>query len=115
MNRPPIVPAILGIVFAALLWAATDGLAAEEGSRTWLETWRKNNPQWRALHLIGPQPQRLDVTKELITTGSEGTRPMMTLDMSGTKAALNNNLPESILTWRLSLWHPPQYARGRSC
>jgi hypothetical protein len=34
---------------------------------------------------------------------------------AGPKAALNNNLPESILTWRLSLWHPPQYARGRSC
>jgi hypothetical protein len=68
MNRLRNVPAILGIVFAALLWAATDGLAAEGNSRTWLETWRKNNPQWRALHLIGPQPQRLDVTKELITT-----------------------------------------------
>jgi hypothetical protein len=51
-----------------LLSTTADNTAAEPGPRTWLETWRKNNPQWRSLHLIGPQPQRLDVTKELITT-----------------------------------------------
>jgi hypothetical protein len=68
MNRPRTVLPIWVAAVWALLWAAADGPAAEEGSRTWLGTWRKDNPQWRALHLIGPQPQRLDVTKELVTT-----------------------------------------------
>ena len=52
----------------ALCLATAIGTAAEPASRAWLENWQQNNPTWRALHLIGPQPQRLDVTKELITT-----------------------------------------------
>jgi len=51
-----------------LLCSATVGQASDEATSTWLDNWRKDNPQWRALHLIGPQPQRLDITKELITT-----------------------------------------------
>ena len=48
--------------------AVATAAAAEPGPGTWLANWQKNNPAWRALHLIGPQPQRLDVTSELITT-----------------------------------------------
>lgn len=68
MNRPRTFLTMWRVAVVTLVLAAADGLAAVGDSRPWLETWRKNNPQWRALHLIGPQPQRLDVTRELITT-----------------------------------------------
>jgi len=59
---------VVATAIAALGQAASACLAAEPTSRTWLEVWQKNNPTWRALHLIGPQAQRMDVTKELLTT-----------------------------------------------
>jgi hypothetical protein len=39
---------------------------ATAADKTWLADWQKKNTSWRALHLIGPQPQRLDVTRQLI-------------------------------------------------
>lgn len=68
MNRTHRFLTIWGAAAITLVLAVTNGFASEEDSRTWLEAWRRDNPQWRALHLIGPQPQRLDVTRELITT-----------------------------------------------
>ena len=41
-------------------------LAAEPDKRAWLENWQKQNPKWRALHLIGPRPELLPVTKQLV-------------------------------------------------
>ena len=68
MQRTQMTLAFLAMAVVALCWAAAIGTAAEPASRTWLENWQKNNPTWRALHLIGPQPQRMDLTKELVTT-----------------------------------------------
>ena len=34
--------------------------------KAWLEQWRKTNPTWRALHLIGPQPERMVLTEEFV-------------------------------------------------
>ncbi len=58
---------LLTVAALALLGATAAGTATEPGARAWLQDWQKKNPAWRALHLIGPQPQRLDVTRELIT------------------------------------------------
>ena len=41
--------------------------AVEPAGKAWLQEWQKKNPVWRAVHLIGPQPSRLDATKELIS------------------------------------------------
>jgi hypothetical protein len=42
-------------------------LSAESNKKAWLQEWQKKNPTWRALHLLHPQPQKLEITKELIT------------------------------------------------
>lgn len=68
MQKAQIPSRILATAVVALGSMTCVGAGAEPASRTWLENWQKSNPAWRALHLIGPQPQRLDVTKELITT-----------------------------------------------
>jgi len=73
MNRSVRWPAGLVAVFLALLLGCANSLMAAPpdqpsvGARAWLENWRKQNPTWRALHLIGPQPQKLPLTKRLIT------------------------------------------------
>jgi rubredoxin len=59
--------AVLAISFGAARVVAAETSPAESSGKAWLEAWQKKNPTWRALHLIGPQPQRLDVTSELIT------------------------------------------------
>jgi ubiquinone/menaquinone biosynthesis C-methylase UbiE len=41
--------------------------------KAWLESWQKENPTWRALHLIGPSPERLDVTERFV---ADVLRPM---------------------------------------
>ncbi len=41
-------------------------LATEPAHKAWLETWRKKNPTWRALHLIGPQPGRMRLTEQFV-------------------------------------------------
>jgi hypothetical protein len=67
MNRIAKWPARLMVVLLALLSAQDGHLMAASPNKPWLENWRKQNQVWRALHLIGPQPQRLSVTKRLIT------------------------------------------------
>jgi len=39
---------------------------ARGADKAWLKVWQQKSAAWRALHLIGPQPQRLDVTRQLI-------------------------------------------------
>ncbi len=46
----------LAIAALALAFAAGPLLAAETDKKAWLENWQKQNPKWRALHLIGPRP-----------------------------------------------------------
>jgi len=58
--------AIVAAALLALCAGSARGTAAEPANKAWLQDWQKKNPAWRALHLIGPQPQRLGVTKELV-------------------------------------------------
>ena len=53
---------------AALAFVLTAGtlLAAEPDKKAWLENWQKQNPQWRALHLLHPRPDGLPKTKQLV-------------------------------------------------
>ena len=62
------------IVFAVLtaFFPATT-IAAEPAHKAWLETWQKKNPTWRALHLIGPQPERMALTEQFV---KESLAPM---------------------------------------
>ena len=41
-------------------------IAAGPAHKGWLETWQKKNPTWRALHLIGPQPERMALTEQFV-------------------------------------------------
>jgi hypothetical protein len=67
VSKIRITSSVMATLVVAVGLAAV-GAAAEPAARTRLADWQQKNPTWRALHLIGPQPQRLDVTKELITT-----------------------------------------------
>ena len=60
-------PARLVIIVLALLSGAAGRLTAAPPTTAWLESWKKQNQEWRALHLIGPRPQRLPVTRRLVT------------------------------------------------
>lgn len=60
-------PTGLIMVVLALLSVSATRLRAEPPQRAWLENWKKQNREWRGLHLIGPQAQRLPVTKRFIT------------------------------------------------
>lgn len=66
--RASVVVALFSLMFfrAALV-------TAEPAAGDWIEQWRAKNSSWRALHLIGPRPEKLDTTKELI---SEVLAPM---------------------------------------
>ena len=48
-------------------------LAATPARRAWLTDWEKKNPIWRAIHCIGPRPERLAMTEKFI---SEVLHPM---------------------------------------
>jgi gamma-glutamyltranspeptidase/glutathione hydrolase len=47
--------------------------AADSPDHRWLAQWKNKNPTWRAVHLIGPRPQKLSITKRFI---SEALAPM---------------------------------------
>ncbi|MBN2473314.1 MAG: family 20 glycosylhydrolase [Pirellulales bacterium] len=55
------------LLFASMFVPRTAGGAEPAPApRDWLAQWQAKNPSWRALHLIGPRPERLEVTKRLI-------------------------------------------------
>ena len=58
------VPAVM---ILALVFGATIAPTSAAADKAWLEEWQKKNRTWRALHLIGPGPQRLEVTRQLIS------------------------------------------------
>ncbi len=62
---------LIGTVALAL--TAGTLLAAEPDKKAWLENWQRQNPQWRALHLLRPRPEGLPKLKQLIT---EALAPM---------------------------------------
>jgi rubredoxin len=39
---------------------------AQAADKAWLEKWNKENPQWRAIHLIGPRADKLPLTEQFI-------------------------------------------------
>jgi len=53
-------------MIAAAACSAAFSAAAEPPHSQWLKQWQKQNPQWRAVHLIGPRPDRLDATKQFV-------------------------------------------------
>ena len=57
----------VAVTVLALLLGAAAAPTAAAADKAWLDNWKRENPTWRALHLIGPDPQRLDVTRQLIT------------------------------------------------
>ena len=59
-------PTIAGMILFALLLASAVASTAAGADKAWLKDWQAKNRSWRALHLIGPQPGRLDVTRQLI-------------------------------------------------
>lgn len=61
------------IVLPLLLPARAVPAEAPSGRQSWLEQWTQENRSWKALHLIGPQPERLSITKRFI---SEVLAPM---------------------------------------
>src|SRR5208283_2011619 len=52
-------------ISSILLLATSPSIGAFD--KPWLEQWQKKTQTWRALHLLGPQPGRLDVTRQLIS------------------------------------------------
>ncbi len=63
MNRAVAWSLLCLLAFAVLLGRAG---AAAPLHQQWLDQWRKQNPQWHAVHLTGPQPDRLDATKRFV-------------------------------------------------
>jgi len=63
----------VAVVVAVLLAGLTNRLMAEPAGGQWLADWKKQNRQWRALHLIGPKPDKMQVTGQLV---SEVLAPM---------------------------------------
>jgi len=53
------------LVFLALALLAGP-TAAEAKDPAWLAQWSGKNRQWRALHLIGPQPEKMPLTRQLV-------------------------------------------------
>ena len=57
------------VLASAVFLVASLPLAAQSSSKAWSETWKSENQQWIAFHLIGYQPDRLDAVKQLIAEG----------------------------------------------
>ena len=64
-HRPP--SSGLMAVLLALALALISVSSTSAADKAWLKNWEQKKTPWRALHLIGPQPQRLDLTRQLIT------------------------------------------------
>ncbi|NLX54641.1 MAG: family 20 glycosylhydrolase [Planctomycetaceae bacterium] len=58
--------AVLGMT--ALL-AVASSLCAQTSEQTWSDKWKADNKRWIAYHLIGLQPDKLDVAKRLVSEG----------------------------------------------
>ena len=66
MKRQRQLAALMIGLFAFALAAGTL-LAAEPDKKAWLENWYKQNPQWRALHMMrAPKPENLPKFEKLI-------------------------------------------------
>jgi len=65
MKRDRRLPKCLMAMTMALSCVVATATAAA-ADKAWLKDWQQKNTAWRALHLIGPQPQRLDATRQLI-------------------------------------------------
>jgi hypothetical protein len=61
------------ILFAALATITPALASADPSHKAWLADWQKKNPTWRALHLIGPSADRMNLTEKLVT---DVLRPM---------------------------------------
>ncbi|MGA2068276.1 MAG: family 20 glycosylhydrolase [Thermoguttaceae bacterium] len=61
-----ILVACLSLGFTAAATAAGPANAAD-AKKARLDDWQKKNPVWRALHLIGPQPERMADTETLVS------------------------------------------------
>ncbi len=58
--------ASLIVLAAATAFIPATTLAEDQAHKAWLEAWQKKNPTWRALHLIGPQPERMPLTEQFV-------------------------------------------------
>lgn len=58
--------AALSLLF---LLAASWSLAAEVSGKAWSARWKAENKRWIALHLMAPQPERLEALKRLVAEG----------------------------------------------
>jgi hypothetical protein len=61
-RRQPTRKTAIALALSLALTAAS----AAAADKAWLTDWQQKKAPWRALHLIGPQAQRLDVTRQLI-------------------------------------------------
>ena len=71
VHKSPKVFLVVILCWLPFAWATP--VTAQPAGRDWIEQWKAQNKSWRALHLIGPRPEKLEVTKELI---SEVLAPM---------------------------------------
>jgi hypothetical protein len=55
--------AVCGFV---LICVSCPRLRAESPDKAWLEQWKQQNRQWRAIHLIGPRAEKLGLTKQFV-------------------------------------------------
>ncbi len=57
---------VRALILALAMLAPAAARAAEPAHKEWLAQWQKKNPTWRALHLIGPEARRMDLTGEFV-------------------------------------------------
>ena len=64
-------PAAIVVLLLLPAWAVP--AEVQSPKQSWLGQWSQENRSWKALHLIGPQPEKLSITKRFI---SEALAPM---------------------------------------
>ena len=65
MKRTTVGLVLLGF-FVTSLAANAGPPCAGQPKQAWLEAWQKQNRSWRALHLIGPRPEKMPVTQQFV-------------------------------------------------